>query len=214
MALVTAIIPAFGHEELTRQAIAALGRQTVPPVEIVVVDDGSAKPIESIYGARVIRHTENRGFAAAVNTGVRSAQTDLVAILNNDVTLAPDWLERLQAVLHEQNVAFACGKLYRTDGLIDGTFDLICRGGLAWRAGAGRKDGPRWSQPQRIAFTSFTAMLAQRNEVALDESYHSYYEDVEWSLRSAIANKTGYFDPLATGVHIGSATAGTWSDYT
>jgi GT2 family glycosyltransferase len=213
MAQVTAIIPAFGHERLTRGAVAELRRQTVPPAEILVVDDGSEPPISPTEGARVLRHVTNRGFAAAVNTGVAEAQTDLVAVLNNDVSLAPDWLERLTVVVSTEQVDFACGKLYRPDGLIDGTFDLVCRGGLAWRVGAGRKDGPLWSQGRRIAFTSFTAMLGKREGVHLDESYHSYYEDVEWSLRAAVSNKVGYFEPLATGVHQGSATAGTWSEY-
>jgi GT2 family glycosyltransferase len=213
MTQVTAIIPAFGHEDLTRKAVAQLWKQTVPPAEILVVDDGSGTPFAPIEAARLLRHDSNRGFAAAVNTGLSETQTDLVAILNNDVSLAPDWLERLTAVVLTEQVDFACGKLYRPDGLIDGTFDLICRGGLAWRAGAGRKDGSLWSQGRRIAFTSFTAMLGKREGMHLDESYHSYYEDVEWSLRAAISNKTGYFDPLATGIHQGSATAGTWSEY-
>lgn len=213
MPQVTAILPTYGHHGLTSQAIARLLQQSRPPAEIIVVDDGSAEPFPSSPTVRVLRHTENRGFAAAVNTGVNAAQTTLVAILNNDVTLAADWLERLHHVISSQAVDFACGKLYRPDGIIDGTFDLLSRGGLAWRAGAGRPDGPLWSTPQAIDFTSFTAVLARRDAVALDESYHSYYEDVEWSLRSAIYNKKGYFDPAATGVHTGSATAGAWSAY-
>ena len=213
MTQVTAIIPAFGRESDTRWAVGRLRGQTAPPAEIIVVDDGSATPFASWADARVIRHDSNRGFAAAVNTGLRAAQTNLVAIVNNDVTLAGDWLERLESVISTQQVDFACGKLYRPDGLIDGTFDLLSRGGLAWRAGAGRADGPLWSQGRRIAFTSFTAVLAKREGMELDESYHSYYEDVEWSLRAAMLNKTGYFEPSATGVHEGSATAGTWSAY-
>jgi hypothetical protein len=47
----------------------------------------------------------------------------------------------------------------------------------------------------------------------LDESYHSYYEDVEWSLRAALAGKSGFYEPTATGIHTGSATAGAWSAY-
>ena len=213
MAQVTAIIPAYGHHYLTSQAVARLRSQSLPPVEIIVVDDGSSSPfpLADESRMRVIRHSVNRGFAASVNTGLRACQTDLVAILNNDVTLAPDWLERLATVISLQAADFACGKLYRPDGLIDGTFDLICRGGLAWRAGAGRPDGDLWSRPQPVAFTSFTAVLGKTASFLLDETYHSYYEDVEWSLRSAILNKKGYFDPSATGIHTGSATAGAWS---
>lgn len=213
MPLVTAILPTYGHHGLTHQAIARLATQSRPPAEIIVVDDGSPVPFVAPPGVRLLRHSGNRGFTGAVNSGVNAAQTPLVAVLNNDVTLAPDWLERLHHVISSQAVDFACGKLYRPDGLIDGAFDLLCRGGLAWRAGAGRPDGPLWSTPQPIDFTSFAAVLAKREIVALDESYHSYYEDVEWSLRSAILNKKGYFEPSATGIHTGSATAGAWSYY-
>ena len=213
MAQVTAIIPAFGRELETRRAVGRLRGQSSPPAEIIVVDDGSATPFVPMADARVVRHDSNLGFASAVNTGLRAAQTGLVVIVNNDVTLSEDWLERLEPVISTQQVDFACGKLYRPDGLIDGTFDLLSRGGLAWRAGAGRADGPLWSQGRRIALTSFTAVLGKREAIELDESYHSYYEDVEWSLRAAMLNKRGYFEPSATGVHAGSATAGAWSAY-
>jgi len=213
MPQVTAILPTYGHPELTLSAVTRLREQSAPPAEIIVVDDGAAEPFVPPPGVRLLRHDSNRGFAAAVNTGVRAAETELVAILNNDVTLARDWMDRLTSVISSQRVDFACGKLYRPDGLIDGTFDLICRGGLAWRAGNGRPDGPLWSAPQPILFTSYTAVIAKRETVVLDETYHSYYEDVEWSLRAVIDHKTGYFDPSATGVHTGSATAGAWSAY-
>lgn len=209
----TAILPTFGRLELTLGAVARLREQTWVPDAIVVVDDGSPDPVPPIAGVELHRHPTNRGFAAAVNTGIRAARTPLIAILNNDVTLAPDWLERLQVTLRERDTDFACGKLLRPDGTIDGTFDLLCRGGLAWRAGAGRPDGALWSQPRRIRMTSFTAAVVRNESLWLDETYHSYYEDVEWSLRSAIHEKTGYFDPEARGVHLGSATAGLGSAY-
>ncbi|HEU0122928.1 MAG TPA: glycosyltransferase [Bryobacteraceae bacterium] len=217
MSFVTAIVPSYGHHAMTREAVARLREQSRPPVEILVVDDGYAEPLEELAGARVLRHQENLGFAAAVNTGLRAAQTPLVAILNNDVTLAEDWLERLSAVITDQACDFVCGKLYKPGGMLDGTFDLLSRGGLAWRAGAGRPDGALWSVGHPILFTSFTALLARREVFAaageLDESYHSYYEDVAWSLQAAILLKKGYYDPDATGLHTGSATAGVRSAY-
>ena len=213
MEQVTAVIPSYGKEELTRGAVARLREQTLRPAEVVVVDDGAGVPYTGGNGERVLRHERNRGFAAAVNTGGRGCQTPLVAVLNNDVTWEPDWLERLVSVISGEGVDFACGKLFRPDGLIDGTFDLVSRGGLSWRAGSGRADGPLWSKGRRVQFTSFTAVVAKREGLELDESYESYYEDVEWSLRAAILNKTGYFEPAAGGVHVGSATAGAWSAY-
>ncbi|MBI2689061.1 MAG: glycosyltransferase family 2 protein [Acidobacteria bacterium] len=217
MATLTAIIPSYGYHHLTEAAVVRLGKQTLQPDEIIVVDDGAGVPFAGTPGARIIRHTENRGFAAAVNSGIQAARTELVAVLNNDVVLADNWLERLAHVISARQSDFVCGKLYQPDGTLDGTFDLLCRGGLAWRVGAGRADGAVWSKAQTISFTSFTATLLRTGafqEVGvLDESYHSYYEDVEWSLRAALAGKTGYFEPQATGIHTGSVTAGVWSYY-
>ena len=42
-----------------------------------------------------MRLDKNLGFAAAVNRGIAATSADWVAILNNDVTLAPDWLAQL-----------------------------------------------------------------------------------------------------------------------
>ena len=61
-------------------------------------------------GAEVIAMEENAGFAAAVNRGIREVETpEWLAVLNNDVTLEPDWLEQLMAKVGD--AWFATGKL-------------------------------------------------------------------------------------------------------
>lgn len=206
----TAIIPMWNRADLTRQCVAALRMQTVPFDRILVVDDGSAEPYE---GDDVIRLAKNSGFAAAVNAGWRAATTTHVAVINNDVRLDPAWLEQLLAA----GGWFATGKLYMPNGLIDGTFDLLSRGGFAWRAGNGRRDGGPWDEPREITMASFTAVLLRtelREKVGyLDESFGTYYEDVEFGVRCRRAGLRGRYVPSATGVHEGSATAGAWSEF-
>src|SRR5579862_5353491 len=101
---VGAVIPQWNRIDLLRELIATLRLQTRPFEDWIVVDngstDGSAEFAQSA-GARVIRLGRNRGFAAAVNHGIKAARADLVAILNNDVQLAPDWLERLLSGIGE-----------------------------------------------------------------------------------------------------------------
>lgn len=65
--------------------------------EIIVVDDcstdASVKLIkEKFPEIRLVKHTKNRGFSSAVNTGARTATSKLVALLNTDVVPSKDFL--------------------------------------------------------------------------------------------------------------------------
>ena len=54
-------------------------------------DDSAA--VATRAGAQVISLAANAGFAAAVNRGIREAAgSEWIGVLNNDVSLAPDWL--------------------------------------------------------------------------------------------------------------------------
>lgn len=63
--------------------------------EIIVVDDGSPEIVTVPDRARVIRHEQRRGQAAAKNTGMRAASHDLVLIIEDDILAAPDMVTRL-----------------------------------------------------------------------------------------------------------------------
>jgi GT2 family glycosyltransferase len=67
---------------------------------VIVVDDASADPqaiaaIGAAHGARVIHRPVNGGPAAARNTGLAAASTEIVAFLDSDCVPAPGWLDRL-----------------------------------------------------------------------------------------------------------------------
>ncbi|OGM31952.1 hypothetical protein A2803_02590 [Candidatus Woesebacteria bacterium RIFCSPHIGHO2_01_FULL_44_21] len=67
-------------------------------VEVIVVDDGSAdNSIEilkqSFKDVKLVQHTANRGFSAAVNTGVRFAKGTHVCLLNTDVIPSHSFLD-------------------------------------------------------------------------------------------------------------------------
>lgn len=81
------------------RALETLAAQTIADrLEVVVVDDGSTDGVAlvaSAHGARVIRHTVNRGLAAARNTGVRGALAPVVAFIDDDCEADPGWAEAL-----------------------------------------------------------------------------------------------------------------------
>jgi GT2 family glycosyltransferase len=139
--------------------------------------------------------------------------------MNNDVTLAPDWLATLLAAAEKEQAWFATGKTLRAGdpSRIDGTFDAISRGACACRCGSGKSDGPFWNRPRRIRMAPMTAALFQRplfEEIgSLDESFESYLEDVDFGLRCAIADRWGVYVPTALAYHQGSSTWGPWNKY-
>ena len=140
-----AIVPVWNGRPLVEKLLASLAKQTLRAEELVVVDNGStdgAPEAARACGARVIGMGRNAGFAAAVNRGIRETRAEWIAVLNSDVELAPDYF----ALLTASSSWFATGRILAADdpSRIDGTFDLVCRGGTAWRAGSGQADGPAW----------------------------------------------------------------------
>ncbi len=216
---ISAIVPVWNGEELLRRLLRSLNAQTKRPGELIAVDNGSvdgAPKVAREAGARVISMGRNLGFAAAVNRGIREASYETLAILNSDVELNPDYLERLEAGLSKPGVWFATGKLFRqgVEPLLDGTFDVICRGATAARLCHGQPDGAFaaearaiWSAPWTAAL--FRAELFERTGL-LDERFESYLEDVDFGLRCARLGLAGAYIPEAIAYHRGSASLGRW----
>jgi GT2 family glycosyltransferase len=218
---VAAVIPTWNRAALLAQVLDDLGRQTYPIERVIVVDDGSTDNSAAVArraGAEVITLKANAGFAAAVNRGIEHAGSEAgaewVAVLNNDVTLQPDWLAQVMAKVGD--AWFATGKLLDAAAheRIEGSFDALCRGGCAWRCGQERLDSQLWNQPRSIQLAPFTAAIFRadlfRRVGLLDEQFESYLEDVDFGLRCAELGLSGLYVPEAIAYHTGSATLGRW----
>ncbi len=211
----TAIVPVWNGRELLRALLDSLGAQTRPAAEIIVADNGSTDGADVLArerGARVIPMGRNAGFAPAVNRAIRESRGEWIAILNSDVELAPDYFARLLAA----GAPFATGKILsaRRKGFIDATFDALCRGGVPWRSGHMRPDGPAFSAPRPIFSPPWTAVLFRADLFQrvgiLNETFESYLEDVEFGMRCAAAGISGLYVPEALAWHWGSAALGEW----
>ena len=212
------IIPNWNGAQRLKALLLALGSQQ-PIREVIVVDNGSSDDsvrVAQTAGVRVLARSVNSGFAVAVNEGVRAARSDWLLILNNDVELTAGWLQTLYDAAMARGAFFATGKLLHAADhrLIDGTYDAVCRGGTAWRCGAGQPDGRRFEVERAIQFAPFTALLVRKAAFdrvgLLDERFESYLEDVDFGLRCARIGLDGIFVPAAIGYHQGSATLGRW----
>src|SRR5438270_13831272 len=108
MSSVTAIIPTWNRADLLESILSNLQTQTRPPEQIVVMDNGSTDATQIVarqFGVDLIVFPENRGFAVAVNEGIRHSTGEWILIVNNDVVLEPRWIERLLASVEGSDAA-------------------------------------------------------------------------------------------------------------
>jgi len=96
---VSVVIPTFNRLEALAEVLQGLEfQQAAPAFEVVVVDDGSSDGTSSWLRSRTfnlplrVLTQENRGPAAARNTGVAVAQGPWVAFLGDDTVPSPGWL--------------------------------------------------------------------------------------------------------------------------
>lgn len=100
---ISCIIPAWNAEATLERSIASVVAQSLPPFEIIVVDDGSADGTARIAErhpaiTRVVRQ-ENAGPDAARCRGVAEATGEFIAMLDADDIWRPRKLERQHSVL-------------------------------------------------------------------------------------------------------------------
>jgi GT2 family glycosyltransferase len=214
---VSVIIPTWNRADLLQSVLTNLKEQTHLPDQIIVVDNGSTdttKRVAEQFEVELIELSSNYGFAVAVNEGLKRAGGDWVLLLNNDVLLQADWIEQIMAAAIEANASFATGKLLQKDDdrTIDGSWDLISRAAYAWRCGDGRPDSAVWSTRRQIWFAPMTAALFRRSLFQqlgpLESRFQSYYEDVDFGIRCALAGINGVYEPTAIAYHNGKSTYG------
>jgi glycosyltransferase involved in cell wall biosynthesis len=118
---IAVIIPVYRAHYLA-ECLASVFAQTLPPTQVIVIDDGS--PDRSEIDCAVARyryrdqltflHQENLGAGAARNRGLRHASADLIAFLDADDLWCPELLERQVHALsqdHGPALAYANGRL-------------------------------------------------------------------------------------------------------
>lgn len=108
---VSVLIAAYNAEAFLERAVNSALQQTLPPREILIVDDasldGTAETARALAARdsriRLLRLGDNRGPAGARNAGIDAARGEWIAVLDADDAFLPDRLERLQKIAQETN---------------------------------------------------------------------------------------------------------------
>ena len=90
--MISVVVPTCDRPDALARCLAALARQRVEELDVVVVNDGAGEV--DAPGARVVR-AGGRGPAAARNLGAGAARGDVVCFTDDDCSPGPDWAQRL-----------------------------------------------------------------------------------------------------------------------
>lgn len=114
---VSVVIPCYNAASYLGEALESVRAQSRAADEVLVIDDGStddSHEVALIAGVDVLRHQENRGPGAALNTGLNIVTGDYVAILAADDVWDHDHIATLARLLDEHPeaaVAFSAMRL-------------------------------------------------------------------------------------------------------
>ena len=191
--------------------------------EIVVVDnastDGSADAAANVGGVQLVRETENRGFAAANNTGIRRTSGELILLLNSDTVVPAGAIDTLIGRLRAWPSAAVAGpKLIGGDGRVELSFGPMIGPLAELRQKTvmrlherGFAPVSRWvervtSTEHPVDWVSGAALLVYRRDAEavdlLDERFFLYTEDVDFCASLRARGRQVLFTPAAHITHL------------
>jgi GT2 family glycosyltransferase len=215
------VIPSWNSLDLLRPCLDSLRAQD-SPFEPFVVDNGSVDGTVDFLRAEGVPHLAlpaNVGFARAMNLGVARTAAPAVLLLNADTVLEPGALRALRAALdRDPGLAGVQPRLLQGDGAGGAAEDAriysagmaLLADGRAVEVGAG--EPLQRSEPaarEIFGVCGASALLRREAFEALggfDESYVSFYEDVDLNVRARIAGYRFAYVPEATVWHLGNAS--------
>jgi GT2 family glycosyltransferase len=217
---VSVVLVSWNSDALLPACLAALRAQTVPPLDIVAVDngsrDGSVAWLSAQADIEVIANATNAGFAVANNQGIARARGDVVLLLNTDVVLAPRYIENCLRHFADANVGSVTGKLLRAEpGVIDSTGHEVYA--VGWAQNRGEEGPDEGFDVAGEVFGVCAAAALYRHDAlrsvapdgdVLDPSYFAYIEDIDLDWRLRWLGWEARYEPSAVAVHHRSASGG------
>ncbi len=209
---ISIVLVLFNRAELTLQCLRSIAEHGFERLEVIIIDNASTdetgKLLDLVYGATIIRNTENRHFVLAVNQAAREARGEFVLLLNNDAQLLPGALRSaLKTIRQDSRIGAVGGRLVMLD------WSLQEAGSIVWRDGSclgyGRGDdpfAPMYMFRRDVDYCSAAFLLTPRAAWqrlgGFDEAFQpAYYEDSDYCARLWERGLRVVYDPQATILH-------------
>lgn len=211
---ISVIIVNWNGKHLLEECLSSLMGQTLPPSEVILVDngsdDGSAEFVEQRYPeVQLVRNPANWGFCRGNMVGIDKAGGEWLFLLNNDTWLEPTCLEGLAAQMQASPAdrigVFPKVVFYDAPQVINalGTFWNYRHHWRDFRVGL--LDVGQFNMPEAVFGSLFAAVLLDRAHFerirGFDEAFFSYGEDFDVCYRANLMGHRFYTAPRAVVHH-------------
>lgn len=191
-------------------------------LEVIVVDNASIQDEASVISdkyphIKVIRSTQNLGFAGGNNLGIKEARGKYILLINND-TFFKDFnidslIERLES---SDTIGIVCPKLRFAWGnnpiQFAGYTPLSPITVRNQAIGFGEEDHGQYETAHSTPYAHGAAMLIKREAIDkvgfMPECFFLYYEELDWSMMFTRVGYEIWYDPACTVFHKESQTTG------
>lgn len=219
------VILNWNGRKYLEQFLPALLRTSYPNKEIIIADNGSTDDSISFLAAnypdiRLIRFTENHGFAGGYNRALKQVEAEYYVLLNSDVEVEPGWLTPMAALLEKDRSIAACQsklltwhdkRLFEYAGGAGGWLDKY---GYPFAKGRifdkFEEDHGQYDQEEPVFWASGASMFIRSavfHEVGgFDEYFFAHQEEIDLCWRIQLAGHKIYSCPASVVYHVGGGT--------
>lgn len=211
---VSIVTPVFNGIEHTLAYLRSLSACRYPNYEVIIVDDGSTDGsadliAEHFPAVRILKGDGTLWWSGGTNMGIRDAifrGSDFILTMNNDVQVAPDFLDALVSAARENPGAIIGGKIYFMN---DPERIWSAGGRLDWlsgktlvQVGHGSLDSNEYCRRSPMDFLTGMNVLIPVTVFGLigfydDVHFPQYHADSEFTLRARKAGIPILFEPGA-----------------
>lgn len=205
---ISVVIPTFSNQEGLLKCLKNIGKHD----EIIIINNNPKNNINSVgqKNVLVINNKNNRGFAAAVNQGVKMAKNNWVAVINDDVLAGRRWFLEMKKNIDSKTAIIGGTVVDKSGKVVESRGLLITRDGRCRNKDNGFKY-QQMSGVVEVEGVNMAAVLINKDLFmklgGLDEDFFAYEEDVDFCLR---VKKSGYCIKLvnqAVSRHYGGVTS-------
>jgi GT2 family glycosyltransferase len=194
-------------------------------MEVIVADNGSTDESVSFLEkhfpqVKLIRFSENNGFAKGYNLALQKIQTDYYAIINSDIEVQQGWLTPIINLLEEDKLNAACQpkllsynnkKILEYAGGAGGWLDSF---GYPFARGRVfdicEEDKGQYDTTERVFWVTGAAMVIRSNIFhemkGFDEYFFAHQEEIDLCWRMQLAGYKLYCCPSSVVYHVGGGT--------